>query len=426
MPIFPSNRDEILSRYIENLTSRTAINQVIPGSKARSIGEVIAREIELMFQLEESNLEKSFLSSSYGQFLLRHAGAAGVRKRPSRNAETLASDRVVRFFVENNATFGSINNNESFTIPAGTILTAPSEVALESSAMFLGIDEPNSVEDRSIHYSMTQDAVCAPTEKEVFVSAKCMVEGTQGNISSPGMLIQHSYRSYSENQRNKLKITNDKPILSGVDAESDNSIKYRTSKAITSSEGSNEDAIEENILKIPGIVDYVIIPFEDGVGRFNVYLKSITSTVPDRMIEEAQNVLDDIQATGCVGYARRPMEIGIEIKSTLIYDKSYKEEEKALIRENLVYAAVTYINSLDIGQSLSIPVLAEELRSVDTRVKGVGSAITTLFDNIFLHIPARLTNTGKRRERLIQSSVDAYAHTRIIVEPSISNAIQLV
>lgn len=426
MPVFPSNKDEVLSRYIENLTSRTPINQVIPGSKARSIGETFAREIELMFQLEESNFEKSFLSTSYGQFLVRHAAETGVRRRPSRNAQILASDRVIRFYVENDQTFGSINNNESFTISAGSILTAPSEIAVESAAMFLGVDEPNTPEDRSIHYTVTEDVICLPNEKEAFVSAKCMVEGTQGNITTPNMLVRHLFTDYAEYQRNKLKVTNVKPILTGADKESDNSLKYRTSKIVTSAEGSNEDSIREKVLKIPGVVDYVLLPFQDGVGRYNLYIKSITSTVSDRMIEEVQTVLDTINAVGVIGFARRPMEIGLEIKTNLVYDKKYKEEEKALIRQNLIYAATTYINSLDIGQSLALPALAEELKSIDRRVSAVGSNLKTAFDNVFIHIPARLTNSGKRREKLIQPSIQALPHARIIVETNVSNAIQLV
>lgn len=426
MPVFPSNRAEVISRYLDSLTSNTSINQITPGSKARSIGETFARELELMSQLLEANFDKGFLSTSFGQFLARHVITYGIRKRPARNAEILASDKAIKFFAENNVTFGSINGDESFTIPAGTILTAPVDVALETGGMFLNVTEPDSYEDRSIHYTITEDVFCEATAREVYVSARCMVEGTQGNLAAPNMLTQHAFTGYNDYLTSKLKLTNTSPILSGVDTESDNSLRFRGSKAVTSAEGSNEDAISEKILKIPGVVDYVIIPFEDGVGRFNVYLKSITSTVSDRMIEEAQEVLDSVQATGCVGFARRPMEIGVEIKTNLTYDKSYSEQEKDLIRQNLIYAAVTFINSLDIGQPLALPVLEGELKAIDNRVTGVGTNITTLFDNVYLHVPARLSNTGKRREKLITGSINTAPHARVVVEPSVSNAIQMI
>ena len=148
MPVFTTGREDVLSRYMDALTKKTNIRQNVAGSKGRTMGEAFAREIELLSQLEEANQNKAFLSSTWGKFLDYFGEVVGKRRREARNAEVLADDRAIKFYVDSGGTFGSINDSTLFIIPAGTILTAPADVALEASAMFLGVDEAND----SIHY----------------------------------------------------------------------------------------------------------------------------------------------------------------------------------------------------------------------------------------------------------------------------------
>ena len=116
----------------------------------------------------------------------------------------------------------------------------------------------------------------------------------------------------------------------------------------------------------------------------------------------------------------------MEIQSNLVYRKKYKEEEKALMRENLVFATINFVNSLDVGQSLPLSSLADEVRAIDERVTGLGSSRVTIFDNVFIHYPARLETSRKRREKLIQGAINIAPNARIIIEPSITRPITYV
>jgi len=256
------------------------------------------------------------------------------------------------------------------------------------------------------------------------VSARSLVSGSLGNVASPGMLVSHSFTSYTSHFSRALRVTNINPILNGRDKEQDASLKYRLSQTITAAEAANNTAVARAVLEVPGVADYVVRPFEDGVGRFNVYIKSIASTVSDKIIEDVQAALDDIKAEGVVGYARKPFEIGIEISSRPIYSQEYNARDKAVIINNLTYAAMSYINSLDIGQPLALADLARELRSVDPRIITVGSNRLTIFDAVYVWYPTRLSTGGRRREMLIQNSVASAPNARIIIEPSIGTPIQ--
>jgi len=426
MPNFTGNKGDVVARGIRTLTQTTPIRQTAVGGKARAILETSGEEVQNLARVQDKNLRKAFLSSTYGQFLDHFGAMVGLTRYEQRNAEVLSTDQVIRFYTRFGNTFGEINGGSAIVIPAGTVITAPAQVATSASTIYSGVDSANTVFDRSIHYSMTESLICGKDDTEAFASARALTAGLTGNLAAPKMLKQHSFTGYSEGVQKSLLVTNDKPILNGFDEESEGSFKYRISKEITACEKANEVAIRTAALSVPGVVDVVIIPFGDGAGRFNVYVKSITSFVSDKMITDVQAAIDNSGAVGCIGYARKPYQIGIEIDSNLRYSTGITQSQKEFARENLAFAAIEYLNSLDIGTSLSLVTLANEIKKLTANVIAVGSASETLFDAVFVWYPARLADGGRRREKLRVQNLSVPAHSRIVVETSITDPIRFI
>jgi len=425
MPNYVSAYGEVVTRGIRTLTQQTNIRQLVTGGKARSILEVHAREVDNLSVQQDRNLQKAFLPTSHGQWLDHFGATTGITKYPQRNAEALATDRVFKFFVEGGATFSTVNGGSGITITEGTTLTAPARVAFEENSLYGDIDTPDTIHDRSIHYSVTSDATALSTDTELFVSAKCLTPGVNGNLASPKMIRSHNFTGYSDYLGRGLKVENSKAVLNGVQEESVASFRYRISKALTSAEKANNIAITNAILTVPGVADVIILPWEDGVGRFNVYIKSISSVVSDMTIVDAQAALDEVLAVGNRGYVRKPYEIGVEIDSVLTFKERYNDEVKDEIRENLTISAIRYLNSLDLGQPLIISQLVQEIKQTDGRVRTVGFNGVTLFDGVYVWYPARLADTGRRRERLIIGTLSIPIHARIMAETTLSDPVRL-
>lgn len=424
MPNNIGSYNDALSRGIRELTTKTPIRQMVSGGKARSILEVQAKELENASRLEELNQQKPFLPTTYGQFLQHLGTTVGLSQYGSFNAEALAEDQVVKFYTRLGGTFGSINDNADFTIPANTILTCPEEVAREASGAYIDIETPDTITNRSINYITSAPVYCSYTAKEAYASVKAMTPGSLGNLAAPGMLVKHNFASYSDHFSDSLLVINTKPILNGSDGEGEASFKYRVSKEHTAAERANDTALRMAALGVRGVADVVIVPFLDGPGRFNVFVKGISSIVSDRTILDVQKALDSVKATGCEGFARKPYEVGLELITTV----SFRESLKAAIRDEILAqlesTATRYVNSLGIGAGLDIPTLARELSKIDSRVSSMGRNPTTLFDGVFVYYPARLAAGGRRREKLIQGTITVPPNGRLIMETSISDPVR--
>jgi uncharacterized phage protein gp47/JayE len=426
MPNFTGNYGEIVTRGLTSLTQNTNIKQVVSGSKARSVVETTAQEVENLATVQQTNLKKAFLPTTFGQFLEHFGTTVGLAKLPRRNAEALAEDRVFRFYVLGGGTFGSINGGSGFVIPAGVRLTSPASVVFEATAQYGYIEEPDTVYDRSIHYSMSEDAVVAAADTEVFVSAKALTPGADGNLAAPKMINSHSFTNYSDYLGKTLLVENVKPILNGAEEENITSYRYRISQEILASEKANYAAITSAALSVPGVADVIIIPWEDGAGRFNLYIKSISFVVSDKTLEDVQIAIEQVQGVGTIGYARKPYEVGIEIDSTLTFKTELNTETKDEIRRSTEIAIIRYLNSLDLGRPLILSQLVNELKQVDGRISTVGFNETTFFDSVSVWYPAKLADGGRRREKLIAKTVNIPQHARIIAEGSISDPIRIV
>jgi len=426
MPEFVGTFGEILERELRGVVQTTPVRLTVAGSKARAILEASARETSNLGELMDLNIQRAFLPTSTGRFLEYFGAMVGIVKYPQRNAEVTSEDRALKLYTRFGTTFGTINGGSGFTVSSGTILTAPSVTTFEDTRGLDDTTAPDTAADRSIHYITTANVYCAADQTEAFLPAKAATGGLSGNLAAPGMIRTHTFTSYADNAGKSLLVTNTKPVLNGSDIESESSFRYRISKQITAVERANQTAISLAALSVPGVADIVIIPFEDGAGRFNLYVKSISSTVSDRLLLAVQESIDRVIAIGNIGYARRPYEVGIEIDTNVVYHGDLKETDKVEIRAALKANTINYINSLDLGQPLILRELSSNLRQVDSRVTAVGSNRTTLFDAVFGFWPARMTESGKRREKLISESIVVPAHARIIVEPSLSDPIRFI
>jgi uncharacterized phage protein gp47/JayE len=426
MPNYTGSFGEVVTRGIKSITAQTNIRQMAAGSKARSLIETHAKEIDNLSVLQNTNLKKAFLPTTFGQFLDHFGAMVGLSRYPQRTAEVLAQDRVFRFYVRGGGTFGSINNGSGFTISAGTRMTSPAAVVYEATSLYGYQEEPDTVYDRSIHYTITEDTPVASDDTEVFVPSKALTPGAGGNLAAPKMIKGHNFTNYDDYLGKSLLCENVKPVLNGVDAESAASYRYRISQALTASEKANYIAIYNAALSVPGVSDAIIIPWEDGAGRFNVYIKSTSSVVSDRTINDVQTAIDSVNAVGTIGFARKPYEIGVEIDSTITFRSDFKDDVKDEIKTGMEITAVRYLNSLAIGQPLILSDLVSQLKQSDNRIATVGFNEKTFFDAVFVWYPAKLAEAGRRRERLVADTLGIPVHARVIAESTIADPVRMV
>jgi uncharacterized phage protein gp47/JayE len=423
---FLGTKGTIVRRGLDTLAHTTNIRQAASGGKARALLEIVGQEVENISILREDDLRKPFLRTSSGIYTDHFGNLTGVSRYLRRNAEVFLEDQAIRFSTRYGDTFGSINGGNDFTIPDGTRLQVPEEIVIEHLSDFYGSGDGTGPRAQGISYVLTGPVVCESDATYVYASARALTPGSNGNIAAPGMLVRHDFTGYLRSPSNLLVVSNTKPILNGLDEESQESYKYRISTAITDMERGNYSAILTAARSVPGVADASIIPHEGGAGQFTVYIKSISSFVSDKTIRDVRRQIEAVMSLGDVVQVKKPFEIGLEIASVLIYRDSYSDAVKAIIRRNLEIVAMSYINNGGLGQPVSLEDLANTLRSADNRILDVGSNEVTRFDSVFVYYPAKLAENLRRRERIITEVVFARPHSRILVENSIETPISFM
>ena len=69
MPFFARPLDQLISESLEELAANTNITRLSPGSKARSLLEILNTRLEEAYDIFDINLARAFVSSAPGQFL---------------------------------------------------------------------------------------------------------------------------------------------------------------------------------------------------------------------------------------------------------------------------------------------------------------------------------------------------------------------
>jgi uncharacterized phage protein gp47/JayE len=362
---FEDKNSELMSSAIDELRASTDITQLTPGAKARSLLEIINREIANAYNSFSVDLLQAFVNKSEGRNLDFIGELMGVsRIQASRNALSSVS-QVQRFFVEN-GTFGDINGSSSFTIPTGTIVST----------------RITSDEEEAISYTLTTDVICSAAASEVFASLRSLEFGDTSNIGA-GSLVIHNYEQYTDYLNLTLKTTNVEGIAYAENTESDINYRYRIINQTLASEQANSTSIRLAVLSVPGVADVQLDEYNRGIGTGAAYIKAVVPTVGAVLISTAQDAIDRVRAFGNFIEARQPPLVGIELQVTLNLIKELPTLEATNLKARVRSAIYQYINGLDINQDLDLELLEREILGVDSNIKSLGIPSKRL-DQVFI------------------------------------------
>ena len=397
---------DIIDSALRQLTQETNITQLSPGAKARTLLEIVSRQLSEQYQIFDINLANAYLSTAKGEFLDFMGEIVGIeRLQPVASGTVSGSQNVI--FYTNAATFGAINDSNDISIPKGTKLwTSPTVVGSDDSTI----------------YYVTEDTLL-PAASVVFALP---VEATQqGELFNVGQdtLVNHDFNNYTDAANGTLLVRNRAAITSGRSLENDADFRYRISKQVTTSEMGNQTAIRLAALSVPGVADVSEVPYVRGLGTFGVYIKSLDARVADELVDAVQVVVDDVQSFGNKGFALKPKEIGIEMVLELTYRETVPNRDRADITRDVVGAMYDYINNLSIGEDFIVNEVVQRVMQVDDRIKNVGVANKPIND-------LKMWKTSRTADNRIRYTLEGDYITsfdeKVLVEYSLTNPVTVI
>lgn len=317
---------EMVDNGLDYLTQNTDITYFGEGSIARSLVEATALEISRLQNFVSSNFNNSFLSTANGISLDLFGEMLGIPRITERKAIIGADDRIVRFYVEN-GTLSSVLTAGGFqSIPEGTIVQTP---------------------DQNVRFQVTESPSFPVNSKQVFVSVLAEDFGEAYNLGANQLNI-HSLNIP------EIKVTNDFPINTGSEIESDSNYRFRLSKALTSRFGNNETSIRVAALSQPGVSDVRINEFARGAGTFDVLLIPRGNRVTEGVKQNALRAIENVTSFGVSARVREPEYLRVKLIISLRFDRKIGIGRQSSLKRSAETAILNYLGSISIGGELIV------------------------------------------------------------------------
>lgn len=398
--LFEKSFERLQGVTMNELVSGTNITRTTPGSKARSILQVVNRELSTAYQEFDVNMLRSFLPYAQGRFLDYLGDMLGVSRLGASRATVLSEEKLVRFYVES-GTFGDLNSGSDIFIPSGTIIsTLPG--------------------NEGIVFRTSVGNMLLATESEVYISAHSVRDGEGANLG-PGRLRFHGFTAYTTGTG--LKVSNSGPITNGTNVESDNNYRFRIANQTLASERANETAVRLSLISIPGVSDLVMRRYARGIGSFEVIIQTVVPNTPENVIDACQAAIARVQAQGVFGRAVRPRLTGMTFQVTVTWRQDATADDKTRISEGIKTAISDYVNNIAIGEEFIYNELIERIMSVSDKILNIGTARKAI-DLIHVYRESKLRD-NKLKEELIDDYKTA-PDERVIIEPTSDKPILII
>jgi uncharacterized phage protein gp47/JayE len=398
MPLFAETEEKIFGDVLFDIVNDTNITRASPGSKTRAIAGAMSRKMGRMWSQFDLNMVQAYLTGAEGRYLDLIGGMMGVNRLGEESAGVTSTERVLRFYVDV-GTFGGVNSGNSIYIPAGAIIST----------------EPNN---NGIRYRTPFAVILPSDQEELFVAADALRPGTGSNIGS-NQLVYHNFTDYAGALTNSLKVTNEAEIVTGNDIESDTNFRFRISNQILVGEAGNQTAVRLAALIVPGVADVIGIPYNRGVGSFDLLIKSTTPSVPVSLLNTVQEAVFKTTSWGMVATVRAPIEIGVSLSAVLTLRRKLSVTEEEEILSATGQNVTDYINNLDIAEDLIVNEIVERVLSTSDLIKNIGTAGKPL-ETLYIHRPSRLED-NKVRSTLL-GDYTAEAEEKLLVEDRFAGA----
>jgi uncharacterized phage protein gp47/JayE len=388
---------ELVGRALQELAARTDITQDTPGAKARALLEIVMRETNNAYMTFDKELVQAFVKYATGRNLDLIGDLMGISRFTATRAELLDTAGVQRFYVEN-GTFGDIDSSGSgfFTIPAGTQIQTSVPVGQEP-----------------VTYTIIDDVVCQHTASEAFASIRSIDFGVAANVGK-GTLIVHNFEQYTDYLNKTLKTTNIDGIIHAASEETDDDFRYRMINQTLGAETANAIAVRLAAITVPGVADVVMDEYSMGIGSGSVYIKATIPVPSDLLLVTVESAISRVKAWGSLVDVRAPKTVGLELKVTLNLYNAIPNDEQENLKARVRDAVKTFVNSLDIDQTMHLSDVVREILAVDTVIKGTGTYEKPL-DEVYIY-KYSASEDNRVRRKLLADSYIAGGFERVIIE----------
>jgi uncharacterized phage protein gp47/JayE len=318
-------QSEILQVALRILETQTSITAISPGSVARSLAEIFAKELGNFYDLMDYNISQSLISSATGAALDNIGKLYNVQRNQLTNYGIVdAASGTFYFYLDT---------------PYHSNITIPEKTKIYSNI--------SSYVTNQIRYETVRDITIPAGRRKVF--APIQPANTDVTVAvGPDSLTVHDCPSPPGAV---IKCTNPKGIAAKVAFESDDNYRTRIVNQLRVNAGGTLTALRFAALSVSGARDVRIAPSRYGLGTMEMLVISEQGTTNNAIRANLSSTLDMVRPAGVRLYLKDPTLVNMNVGVGLVIKPATAVEQRDLTaRVNM--AISLYLNSLLPGDKL--------------------------------------------------------------------------
>lgn len=339
------NKSDILVNVLNSLQKNAGITAIYPGSIARAFAEAFTSEISDLYESLRFNVNQSNLLTASGKNLDLIGDLYGIERKSI--TDYSSQDRQsfnIEFFIDK-------AHSSDILIPSGVLVynDVSNFITKQYSFKLVGdvtIPRGNLRAYGRVEPNFTDNSYVAPVNSL-----------TKHNHFSPAGVI--------------LFCNNPKEVYSNVNSEADSNYRRRIVASIKSKAVGTVESVRFAALSVRGVKDVRIREGSYGMGSCDIIVVPETSSSLGNLPQNILLATSQVKPVGVKFNIRIAEKINIGVSYTIRIPMGITETLAAGIRNQSATFVRRYLNSLSIGQSLSINEIERQIKASSDYIRGV-------------------------------------------------------
>lgn len=339
------DKSEILVSVLNSLERNANISAIYPGSIARAFAEAFSSEVSDLYEVLKFSISQSNLSTASGRNLdligelygvtRKTITASSAQERQSFNIEFYLDKRHSSdiTITKNTLVYNDVSNfvvkQYGFKLVADVIIPAGSTRAY-------GRVEPNFFDNSYVapRNSLTKHNFIAPPTVIVFCN-------------------------------------NPKEVYSNINAESDDNYRRRILSSLKTRAMGTAESVRFAALSVKGVRDVRIREASYGIGSCDIIVVPEVSSVVKSLPNAILSTIATVKPVGVRFNVRIAERINFNVTATISIPAGNSESVISGIRNQAALFVRRYINSLTIGDTVSLSMIEQQIKMASDVIRSV-------------------------------------------------------
>lgn len=339
------SKSDILNNVLNSLQKDAGISAIYPGSIARAFAEAFTNEISDLYEALRFNINQNNLLTASGRNLDLIGDLYGIPRKSI--TDYYAEERQsfnMEFFIDK-------AHSADITIPSGTLVynDVSNFITKQYSFKLAGdvvIAKGNLRAYGRVQPNFTDNSYVAPTNSL-----------TKHNFFSPAGVI--------------VFCTNPKEVYSNVNSESDSNYRRRIVASIKSKAVGTAESVRFAALSVRGVRDVKIREGSYGMGSCDIIVVPENSSVLNSLPQNVIFATSQVKPVGVRFNVRIAEKVNIGLSYSLRIPMGITESVAAGIRNQSVLFVKRYLNSLSVGETVSVSEIERQIKLSSDYIRSV-------------------------------------------------------